>query len=611
MGYFFMKKNLSVFYLGFLSLLFVSCSGFMNSSDLLNRLEEVIEYNSKPFVTLKIDAPNSCTESIIPSAGEYIDKYKCGDTITLSFVSSADYQFQNWTVTPENAVTFIAPESTETTATINVDGEIIISPLCSERLKVISSSPSLSKIGADRGADIQIVFNQPVSEHSIYWTEAELLEKGINNSDFEDYKAQIKHQGTSKITTFYDENNNQYYYAYKEGDKVYYKNIEILIDDVSVLNKAYFGVPYLESTTLLIIPTVKKEFNSSIVNEIPQGKYITFSLNKGFESIDRTELYEKYVSVYNVGTHYDTTGPHATSESVLITGSLNSCIDYNDIDVYISTNSLMSDSEPGSYNRIRNYENLDMLYSSSPLVKPVKSIILYEGKAGDDAGIVDIILNLDYMDNKIFPSPDKNHRTVTVVQSVSGATEINFHDNPIIFDVSELDIQGIYDIEILGKDSLGNLGQIDLRNSSGLKRDVQCIIDNKSKIEKKDLVITKNGIQYNLSGPKGKYTVVNTAKEFKNSNGDISLRTKGFWSTTIFYLYTQPDTLEIQNGAISLSIVDDEVVIAFEEFLHQTFDKFPFLFAYNEVGNCTLFEIKETSNSIDLEEFIPPKDVGW
>ena len=70
----------------------------------------------------------------------------------------------------------------------NTGSGFTIVPDLKQRPQVSSSSPQLSKVGVDRGTDIQILFNMPMSEESIYWTEDELkaLKDELKIKDYEE-----------------------------------------------------------------------------------------------------------------------------------------------------------------------------------------------------------------------------------------------------------------------------------------------------------------------------------------------------------------------------------------------------------------------------------------
>lgn len=106
---------LTVAFLIFISI--TSCSNFVKGSDLIDEIDEKIQYNNAPYVKVTIASNQSATKSIEPSNGIYENKYKKTDTINLNFEETNDYQFTKWSVEPVNSVKFI----TDRTITENID----------------------------------------------------------------------------------------------------------------------------------------------------------------------------------------------------------------------------------------------------------------------------------------------------------------------------------------------------------------------------------------------------------------------------------------------------------------------------------------------------------
>lgn len=79
-----------------LPFLFSSCKNFLNGTDLLQELNDSINYLNLKYVEVSVVASNSYTESIIPAAGKYENKYKKGDVIELKFTPTSGFQFNGW-----------------------------------------------------------------------------------------------------------------------------------------------------------------------------------------------------------------------------------------------------------------------------------------------------------------------------------------------------------------------------------------------------------------------------------------------------------------------------------------------------------------------------------
>lgn len=300
-------KKLSQFFSLCLILLFpfISCTNFMNGADFMERLQDVIDYNSKDYVSVKIDAPNSCTESVIPTAGVHAGEYKKGDTFDITFIPSDGYYFTSWKVTPDDAVTFDDPLAAETSVTINLECAIVIEPVCGKRAQVVASTPAYEKTGVNRAIDIRILFDQDMSESSIYWTEDELNE--IKN-EFSGFSFEYSYYA---VPGKKDANNNQYYYAYtvttSEGKKRYFKNIDIHKRNTteSLLNIAYYDMPYFETPSILVIPVAKEDHSY----RLPALTDIEVVIEKGFVNSNGIEIAREYTCCYRTNGGYDNVGP--------------------------------------------------------------------------------------------------------------------------------------------------------------------------------------------------------------------------------------------------------------------------------------------------------------
>lgn len=249
--------------------------------------------------------------------GEY--SLNIGQIQNLNFAVLQEYAFTNWAVKDADGNTVLpvvyeqffeigdVTAATTTVTALKVGSGFVIEPVCVKRAQVVASTPAYEKTGVNRATDIRILFDQNMSESSIYWTEEELLkiknEKGLSDSNFE-YKV---YAATNKK----DSNQKQYYYAYavtsgQEKTK-YFKNIKIQIRETkkSLLDIDYYGMPYFETASILVIPVVKDNY----AYRLPALEDIEYTIEKGFVNLAGIELAHEYSSCYRTNGGYDISGP--------------------------------------------------------------------------------------------------------------------------------------------------------------------------------------------------------------------------------------------------------------------------------------------------------------
>lgn len=148
-------------FISVLPFLFSSCKNFLNGTDLLQELNDSINYLNLKYVEVSVVASNSYTESIIPAAGKYENKYKKGDVIELKFTPTSGFQFNGWGATPEGSITFEDDLSSATVATIiNDEDPISIEPKVFER-PTVSFEPANTFV-QPKNIPISIIFSQPI-----------------------------------------------------------------------------------------------------------------------------------------------------------------------------------------------------------------------------------------------------------------------------------------------------------------------------------------------------------------------------------------------------------------------------------------------------------------
>ena len=118
--------------------LFAGCKNFLKGSELIDDINNVVEYNNSKYLNIKILVDTDSCNSIIPAANIYSKDYKNKDIINLEFEEKSDYLFLYWNVTPKKAVVFENEKSKTTTAEINYTGSetITIEPVCAKKIKM-------------------------------------------------------------------------------------------------------------------------------------------------------------------------------------------------------------------------------------------------------------------------------------------------------------------------------------------------------------------------------------------------------------------------------------------------------------------------------------------
>lgn len=157
-----MKRSFSLLSFSFVILL-CSCSNFLNGSDLKDQLGSEISYASEKYVSVTISADSDAVKSIVPASGEYLNRYKKGDSVKLKVEPRNTYVFSGWACEPPDSVIFADSKMTETEAEVSVNTENIkIFPVLSLIPAVESFYPPLEQSGFPQDTTIVIKFNKPV-----------------------------------------------------------------------------------------------------------------------------------------------------------------------------------------------------------------------------------------------------------------------------------------------------------------------------------------------------------------------------------------------------------------------------------------------------------------
>lgn len=455
------KKVLSgVLFTSLLSVLFVACSNFMNGKDFLDKLQTAIEYTSKEYVKIIIDSPMSCTETISPMVGEYANKYKCGDSFSLSFKTSDAWQFSKWSVIPEGAVSFEDIKSAHTTVTILQNGEITITPECLERPRITSYMPSASYVGVNRGSDIKIYFDKPISENAIYFSKEEIEE--ITGKKITEQKKKVDGleryfyaKKYNPLTTSYEQIQNNLFYAYWIGDSVFYKNIEIHIlgtKESLLVENGYFGSPYLEKDTCLVIPTNKDSQHLPL----PENTEIEVVIGSDIFSKNNITLGQDYKFSYTTGRAYDIEGPVVKDDK----GNSNVYITF--LKNEVGTSLIPQEGNKNNQQKL----TLEKIKDKSATIESlkseglavIKSVSISDAHFVDASGIDEYYVVLCPIQNSIYGT---SQTTTNLSKSVlcDGKKDDSYSstdpESKIVFDFSNVPAEGIFELKFFAADVCG------------------------------------------------------------------------------------------------------------------------------------------------------------
>lgn len=538
-------------------------------------------------------------------------------------IKDEEYKFYGWIVQNENGTklekeiyelyfSFDDDKAKETYINVkNTGSGFTIVPDLKQRPQVETYYPQFSKVGVDRGTDIQILFDMPMSEESIYWTAAELDELGITN--YEAFKAIRYDEGCVTETEIKKDEDQPYYYGYKDKDgKAHFKNIEITINGEPYLSgdhkfdDDYFTAPYFQTPTMLVIPTAKeifKEEGSLNVKELPPNSYVDFVIGKAMVNKEEVPLYKDYTKTYYVNSHYDTRGPIIKDgDGCHIAGT-----SLTPLELYQEYNK-QENKEEYFKNRVfyttkpiatafNMYSDIYAFTENLPEVKPVKTLIVFDCSVYDVDGITEVVLLLEFCKSGIYKEPVPGYETIEISQTLPNKDTFTFdhEENRVVFDVSTIPAQGIYKVKLLALDSLGNKGLISYSVTS------YCMIDNSTKIKKEDITVTKESYnKYLVKAPVGEYAIIEASKW--NAGLSRTLTTSNF----LAYFVEVGDRKKKQE--LSKENNYSATIEKYEVFnLDNLGDHQVFLLARNIFGTLTIFEMIEHEGTFELKEYIPPE----
>lgn len=515
-------KNVKIIYSFFLIILSVfifSCKNFCNGSDLIQNLNDAIEYANASYVPVEIKADIDVTKELSPATGKYTEKYKTGDSFEVKFIPTQSYQFVEWKITPESSVSIDNINDSTIKVTILSDSNlIIIEPIVEERPKIIASLPNYEKNGVDRASDIYVIFNQSMSEDSFYYTK--------------DEEDEIKSKNVGKNVVFLTGiiNNADYGYYVEENGVIVqseFKNIQINIrDERTSTNKnnfihLFFEEPYFESeseNTRLVIPTIKNK-----TNIIPSFAEVEVTINKEFFNNKNISLESDHSFLYKLNAQFDIEAP------IVQLLQSNIILDKDDGNTYHDR--IRRILKNGTPNTTLGENLLDTLMACETIdevvrkVSYAKKIRIEGGTFLDDSTISDITCILTPINHKCFST----NGDTTQIKINKDLRNLPSQSDPVVFDFSNYELYklyGLYQISFEIFDSVGHSILVDKITDSYSTFYFYTVFVTEFSINPSDIIVSNlrtirkpvgtipdvklyvYGLEADISGPPGKYTLL-------------------------------------------------------------------------------------------------------
>lgn len=512
-------KNVKIIYSFFLIILSVfifSCKNFCNGSDLIQNLNDAIEYANASYVPVEIKADIDVTKELSPATGKYTEKYKTGDSFEVKFIPTQSYQFVEWKITPESSVSIDNINDSTIKVTILSDSNlIVIEPIVEERPKIIASLPNYEKNGVDRASDIYVIFNQSMSEDSFYYTK--------------DEEDEIKSKNVGKNVVFLTGiiNNADYGYYVEENGVIVqseFKNIQINIrDERTSTNKnnfihLFFEEPYFESeseNTRLVIPTTKNK-----TNIIPSFAEVEVTINKEFFNNKNISLESDHSFLYKLNAQFDIEAP------IVQLLQSNIILDKDDGNTYHDR--IRRIIKNGTTNTTLGENLLDTLMACETIdevvrkVSYAKKIRIEGGTFLDDSTISDITCILTPINHKCFST----NGDTTQIKINKDLRNLPSQSDPVVFDFSNYKLYGLYQISFEIFDSVGHSILVDKITDSYSTFYFYTVFVTEFSINPSDIIVSNlrtirkpvgtipdvklyvYGLEADISGPPGKYTLL-------------------------------------------------------------------------------------------------------
>lgn len=250
-------------------------------------------------------------------------KYLSGEVFDISFSESVGFSFLNWSYSvesgEENPITLGSVDNIQTSVTVGEltkDGEITIIANCAKKPGIINYAPGQNIKGEPLNSIITVFFDKEMDESSIYFSDSELTELGVIDSEgalIGDYILLIDVERDNKCYGFQ---------VRGDDDSIVYKNITIRDRDDSTQNYLkYYKSPRLdEAHKKLEIPTSYETFRLPVTKNI----LVTISSQMGTKVDEKIIHMEKdQIWSYFTANEEDINAPVVElSASAILNGNL-------------------------------------------------------------------------------------------------------------------------------------------------------------------------------------------------------------------------------------------------------------------------------------------------
>jgi len=238
--------------------------------------------------------------SIIPVEDKdfYLD-----DEFTIRYTEVTDYAFTGWKAydaSGNDVSSYLKIENTaafETTCKVlKTDSKITVEATNVKRPKVLAMAPGYDNVGVNKDSNVKLIFTKSMASSSIYWTATELNTMGITSENYSAYKV----------------NETDFYYAYKNGEKIYFKNITINERATGDNLLQHFGCPYFtnEENTIVLYPCLGEGVASGIDVEV--------TVLSSFADTNGIPLPGEYSGCYSTNSSTDKDAPIVNISNVSI-----------------------------------------------------------------------------------------------------------------------------------------------------------------------------------------------------------------------------------------------------------------------------------------------------
>ncbi len=330
---------------------------------------------------------------------------KVSDELTLSFETSGNYNFSNWTVfvndkTDDNEeyVKIFEPENKTTKIKFLKNSDnIIIRPVCYEFLNVKNVTPDWGYVSS-RDSTIEVNFNANVDIMSFRFSQEDLeqlrlIKDGVLESYVEVYK-----DGDGLIYA---------YKTYDDEESLTYKNIEITCDNENILK--HYGIPRVQNNVL----TIPVDYANLIHVSASEQKNISVFINKNIKTDAGITMLSDASWKYKIGNETDIEKDNKPPVVEYFIASKNSeSLTETDGFTEKSFSDFLHSEEPGESDYLRNCITGSFVFNFTAADQQtgIKKFCLTEkllkNRSGEDKSASSIEYTTEYSSDKITTGAD-------------------------------------------------------------------------------------------------------------------------------------------------------------------------------------------------------------